>query len=255
MSLKKFFERRKITMNMPKVPFESPFLPDNPEVVRVQDGYNLWAEIYDVEDNVLILLEERFLLPLVAQKEYRQILDCGCGTGRMTMWLEQKFAKARITATDFSDGMLEKARKKDLQRKIDWLVADLNQPFPLPDSKFDLITSTLVIEHIEDLDNYFAQIHRVAQPGADIFVTGLHPAMHLFGISARFKHPQTKNDIMPQSQCHEISTIFNHALAARLKVNRIEEHFVDQQLIDLAPKAARYEGMPLLLIMKMERQE
>lgn len=235
--------------------FKSPFLPDNPELLTVKKGYDLWSELYDEEVNVLILLEERFLLPKFIGQKYEEILDCGCGTGRMSLWLKNEFAEAEVTAIDFSEGMLAKARQKDTQQQINWQVADLNKPFPLPEKRFDLITSTLVVEHIDDLHNYFSEMRRVAKPEAEIYVTGLHPAMHLFGISARFKHPQTKNDIMPQSQCHEISTIYNYALAAGLKVNRIEEYRVDQQLIALAPKAGRYEGMPLLLIMKMERQE
>jgi ubiquinone/menaquinone biosynthesis C-methylase UbiE len=233
--------------------FNSPFLPENPQLHSVRDGYDLWSELYDEEVNVLILLEERFLLPMIAGRIYSEILDCGCGTGRMTMWLKKNFASARVTGIDFSQGMLAKAQQKDSERNVAWQIADLNKTFPLADQSFDLITSTLVVEHIDNLAGYFAEIRRVARAGADIFITGLHPAMHLFGISARFKHPETKADIMPKSHCHDISTIVNHALAAGLKLVKIEEHYVDQQLIEEAPKAARYEGMPLLLILHLSK--
>ncbi|NLF98337.1 MAG: hypothetical protein GX569_16515, partial [Candidatus Riflebacteria bacterium] len=49
-----------------RLPFPSPFLPKNPKVVTVKDGYNLWSEIYDNETNVLIMLEERYLYPQLA---------------------------------------------------------------------------------------------------------------------------------------------------------------------------------------------
>ena len=235
--------------------FKSPFLPERPKFMSTQKGYDLWSDLYDEEDNVLILLEERFLLPMLAAKQAREILDCGCGTGRISLWLANHFQDARVTAIDFSDGMLSKAMKKDSLRKINWQVADLNKPFPLQKEIFDLITSTLVVEHIDHLENYFSEMRRVARPGADIFVTGLHPAMHLFGISARFKDPETKHDIMPHSHCHNISTIFNRAIESGLLVKRMEEHYVDQTLIEAAPKAARYNGMPLLLLMHLTRED
>lgn len=236
---------------MKKLPFVSPFKPQNPKVVSVQDGYDLWSEIYDEEDNVLILLEERFLLPKIAAGSYKSIFDCGCGTGRMSMWLQRQFPQAEVTAVDFSAGMLEKARRKDSAGYINWQVADLDRPFPFADGSFDLICSTLVVEHIKDLHNYFSEMRRVAADNADIFVTGLHPTMHLFEISARFKHHESQSDIMPESLCHDISTIFNQAVDAGLKVVRIEEHCVDEHLIEQAAKAARYEGLPLLLLLQI----
>ncbi|MBU1106726.1 MAG: class I SAM-dependent methyltransferase [Candidatus Riflebacteria bacterium] len=242
---------KKTENNAPSTTFKSPFLPENPKIVSVKEGYDLWSEIYDVETNVLIMLEERYLYPKLAQKNYSQIFDCGCGTGRLAHWLHRQFPKAKVSGADFSDGMLKKARDKDANSQINWHYADLNKEFPFTDKHFDLVVSSLVIEHINSLDNYFAEIRRVAVPGADIFITGLHPAMHLFGISARFKLGETKTDIMPESQCHDLATIFNAATAVGLRVTRIEEHLADAELTAQAPKAGRYLGIPLLFIMQM----
>ncbi|MEW6709774.1 MAG: class I SAM-dependent methyltransferase, partial [Candidatus Riflebacteria bacterium] len=198
--------------------FNSPFLPANPLQLSVQEGYDLWSEIYDQEDNVLIALEERFLQPLIRAGEFKEILDCGCGTGRMSIWLQKSFPQAVVTGVDFSAGMLKQAKQKDDTGRIKWQVADLNQPFPLPDRKFDLVVSTLVVEHIRDLNNYFSEMRRVATDDAPIFVTGLHPAMHLFGISARFTHPETGKNIMPASECHDIAAMVTHAIEAGLSL-------------------------------------
>lgn len=232
-------------------PFASPFLPKNPKVVSVKEGYDQWSEIYDGETNVLIMLEERYLYPQLQQKNYRKIFDCGCGTGRLAHWLRQQFPEAEICGADFSEGMLKKALEKDSSSRINWHYADLNQRFPFTDGLFDLITSTLVIEHINALDNYFAEIKRVAAPGAEIFITGLHPAMHLLGISARFKN-EANEHVLPESQCYNLSDIFNAAVAAGLTITRIEEHIADRELVNQAPKAERYVGIPLLFIMQMQ---
>ncbi|KAF1083442.1 MAG: hypothetical protein GQF41_0220 [Candidatus Rifleibacterium amylolyticum] len=244
-------ESRNNAHNQYRLPFPSPFLPKNPKTVSVQEGYNLWSEIYDDETNVLIMLEERYLYPQLAEIRTQKIFDCGCGTGRIAHWLRQQHPQAAITGADFSDGMLKKAREKDSQSGIDWQHADLNQPFPFASASFDLVVSSLVIEHINDLANYFNEIRRVAQKGAAIFITGLHPTMHLLGISARFANEQNEH-VHPESQCHSLATIFNAATTAGLQITRIEEHIADSELAAQAPKAERYLGIPLLFIMQMQ---
>lgn len=234
------------------VPFKSPFLPENPKIVGVQEGYDLWAEFYDVENNVLILLEEQYLFPMLLNREYNSIFDCGCGTGRIALWLRQQFPESTISGADFSEGMLRKAQEKGEGKKISWQNANLNQHFPFPDSHFDLVVSSLVIEHISDLATFFAGIKRVSEPGADIFITGLHPFMHLMGISARFKCEESGNAILPESFCHDLSTIYNAAAEAGLKIKKLSEFHVDPEIAADCPKAERYLGMPLLFIMQME---
>jgi ubiquinone/menaquinone biosynthesis C-methylase UbiE len=41
-----------------------------------------------------------------------KILDAGCGTGIYTFWLAKKFPKAEITGIDFSQNMIEYAKKR-----------------------------------------------------------------------------------------------------------------------------------------------
>ncbi|HNS09293.1 MAG TPA: class I SAM-dependent methyltransferase [Candidatus Ozemobacteraceae bacterium] len=242
-----------MSKTMPRVPFKTPYLPENPKIVGVQEGYDLWSEIYDEESNALIMLEQMHLFPELLKRRYESIFDCGCGTGRLAIWLRQHFPGATITGVDFSEGMLSKARHKSPGQNINWRNADLNKPFPFPDEQFDLVVSSLVIEHINNLPNYFGGIRKVARPDADIFISGLHPAMHLLGITARFKNSENNAHILPESLCHSLSDVFNAAVASGLRVSRIEEHYVDDRLIGQCSKAARYEGMPLLFFMKMQR--
>lgn len=234
------------------MPFKSPYLPENPRIVGVQEGYDLWSEFYDEEANALISLEQMHLYPQLRNKQYQAILDCGCGTGRIAIWLRECFPLANICGADFSEGMLNKAREKAKEKDISWHNADLNHHFPFEDEQFDLIVSSLVIEHIAALESFFAGIRRVAAPGSDIFITGLHPTMHLMGISARFKNKDNTESIHPQSLCHNLADIFNAAVSAGLRVTRLEEFHVDDQLIQRCPKAERYSGMPLLFIMRMK---
>ncbi len=82
---------------MISIPFKSPFLPENPKIVGVQEGYDLWSEFYDDESNVLIHLEQQHLYPRLCQRNYQSIFDCGCGTGRIAIFLRHHFPDSTMS--------------------------------------------------------------------------------------------------------------------------------------------------------------
>jgi malonyl-CoA O-methyltransferase len=112
----------------------------------------------------------------------------GCGTGRHALWLAA--AGANVTAVDFSEGMLAEARRKPGAEAIRFLCHDAHEPLPFG-AEFDVVVSGLVLEHIRDLDAFFAEIRRVLVPGGRAVVSGMHPAMHLRGSQARFTDSET----------------------------------------------------------------
>ena len=79
-------------------------------VLPTSEGYDLWANIYDTEDNPLVQLEEQHLGTLVGNVHGLRLADIGCGTGRHALRLAA--AGAKVTALDFSDAMLARACAK-----------------------------------------------------------------------------------------------------------------------------------------------
>ncbi|ELS04756.1 methylase involved in ubiquinone/menaquinone biosynthesis [Xenococcus sp. PCC 7305] len=75
----------------------------------------------------------------------QNILDLGCGTGSMTIMLQQAFPKARVTGLDLSPYMLAIANRKAKQAGLDvqWLhePAEATQ---IESAQFDLITASLL---------------------------------------------------------------------------------------------------------------
>jgi len=106
------------------------------------------------------------------------ILDIGCGAGKLS-FLFDDYTKgaAKITGTDFSEELLEKARAKNrrLGANIDFQYMDFNQPFNFPDNTFDLCTSAFAIYYASDLDCTFGEAHRVIKSGRQLFVSGPLP--------------------------------------------------------------------------------
>jgi ubiquinone/menaquinone biosynthesis C-methylase UbiE len=220
-----------------------------PQVLPTREGYDVWASIYDDEDNPLIRMEEPEVTRLLGEVEGLDIADIGCGTGRWTLKLAE--AGARLTGLDFSDAMLVKARAKPGAAAVRFIHHDLSLPMPLPDATFDRVVCSLVLEHIVDLRLLFAEMRRICRPNGFVVVSAMHPAMMLRGIQARFSHPETGRDTRPQSHANTIADCIMAALQAGLLLEHIGEHAVDEALAAQSPRARKYLGWPMLLVLRL----
>lgn len=152
--------------------------------MNVQQAYNAWSETYDSVENKTRDLEARALRESVSG-ENLEILEIGCGTGKNTEFL-QNFARHLIGA-DFSAEMLAVAKAKITSEKVEFRQLDLREKWDLPDGSFDLITCSLALEHIENIDFVFAEASRVLRSGGRFYFGELHPFKQYQGTKARFE--------------------------------------------------------------------
>ena len=218
------------------------------EVVSTQAGYDRWAEVYDDEDNPLVRLEEKHLPALLAGGARLKWIDLGCGTGRHGLRLAA--AGADVTAVDFSAAMLARARLKPGAEKIRFLHHDLSQRLPFPDAGFDRLLCSLVLDHIQDTDAFFGECKRLCSREGKILMSVMHPAMLLKGVQARFIEPGSGRRVGPASYPHQISDYLMSAVRAGLLLDSINEFSADEGLAAESPRARRYVGWPLLLLMQ-----
>ena len=219
------------------------------ERLSTRDGYDRWSEIYDTEDNALIALEQARLLPLLGDVAGLRVADLGCGTGRHALRLAA--AGASVTALDYSDGMVGKARDKPGWERVHFVRHDLTRPLPLRDADFDRVLCCLVLDHIRDLVGFFGECRRVCRAGGYLLVSVMHPAMMLRGIQAHFTDPNTGRDVQPASVPNQIADYVMAAFRAGLVFDHLSEHAVDEQLAAKSPRAAKYLGWPMLLLMRL----
>ena len=219
------------------------------EIVPTQAGYDRWAEFYDGEDNPLVLLEERFIGPLAGEVVGLAVADIGCGTGRHAVrWAA---AGAHVTAVDFSAAMMERARAKPGAQAVTFLQHDLAKPFPLDSAAFDRVLCCLVLDHITALDQFFGELRRLCRRTGCVIISVMHPAMSLRGVQARFIDPATGRRISPAGHAHQMSDYLTATVRAGLKLEHVSEHAADAALAAASPRAARYIGWPMLLLMKL----
>ena len=220
-------------------------------VLPVREGYDRWSELYDGDGNPLCMLEEPHVDRLLGDIRGLTVADIGCGTGRHAL----RFAGrgARVTAVDFSAGMLAKARAKPGASEVTWVEHDLTSTLPFGEASFDRVVCALVVDHIRDLRAFFAELRRIARPGASVVVSVMHPGMMLKGTQARFHDPVTGQEVRPESVAHQISDYVMGATRAGLAIDEMSEHFVDGELAATAPRAEKYLGWPMLLLFRFAR--
>jgi malonyl-CoA O-methyltransferase len=219
------------------------------QLLETREGYDRWSEFYDVDGNPLIGLEQRYFSPLLGEVRGLRVADVGCGTGRHAAQLAR--AGASVTAIDFSTGMMRKGREKPGANRVGFAVADLGRPLPLRDSSFDRVICCLVLDHIFDVAGLFAEMRRICRRGGFIAISSMHPAMMLKGLQAQFHDPETGARVRPRSAPNQICDYVNAAAAARLRIAHMSEHAVDDDLAAQFPRAQKYLGWPMLLLMKL----
>ena len=94
------------------------------------------------------------------------VLELGCGTG--AAWLNQREiidACSRIILTDFSEGMLAKAKDTlKLYSNIEYAVVDI-QHIPYANRSFDLIIANMMLYHVPDIPRALLEVRRVLREG------------------------------------------------------------------------------------------
>ena len=188
-----------------------------------QQAYNLWAAQYDTDENKTRDLEYKALQKTLSAIAFDHCLEVGCGTGKNTSWLSER-AKS-VTALDFSDEMLAKAKEKITAEHVSFVLADINTDWGFEKEKFDLITFSLVLEHIEHLEPIFWQASKVLKDGGHVYMGELHPFKQYTGSKARFETAEGLNII--QCFTHHISDFLQPAQKHGFTIQVVNEYFDD----------------------------
>ena len=189
--------------------------------MSIAKAYNSWAEQYDTNENKTRDLDKKATIETLTKYDFENVLELGCGTGKNTEWL---ITKAKfIIGLDFSEEMLNKAKSKINSDKIRFQRADLTKKWEIENNFADLITCSLTLEHIKNLDFIFNQAYQKLNAGGKFFICELHPVRQYIGSKAKY---ETANGIEElEVYTHHISEYLNSAKYNSFKLLEINEWF------------------------------
>jgi len=195
--------------------------------MSVEQAYNHWASQYDTNENKTRDLEAVTLRELLTTINFNTVLEIGCGTGKNTVWLLQK--ASFVTAVDFSEEMLNQAKqklKKELETgKVNFIRADITKAWSFVKEKFDLVTFSLVLEHLKNLEDIFEKVANSLKTGGYMYIGELHPFKQYAGSKARFQTAEGEKVL--ECYTHHLSDFTNAANAYGLAPVLIKEYFDD----------------------------
>ena len=196
-------------------------MTESSEKSDIAAAYNDWAETYDTDLNRTRDLAAEALRQANLDLTGRKVVEVGCGTGRNTAWLAEHAAE--IVALDFSDAMLARARDRVNDPRVRFVQHDARAKWPLADSSADVVVAMLILEHIENLETFFAEAARVLRHRGQLFLCELHPMRQLTGGQAQFSNPTTGHRQLVTAFLHDVSEYVNTGLSAGFELERLGE--------------------------------
>ena len=153
--------------------------------MSIEKAYNIWSSNYDTNKNKTRDLDKKVTEETLSKYTFKSVLELGCGTGKNTKWLLS--VGAEVIGLDFSQEMLTIAKESITDKRAQFKKADLNDDWEVADQYADLVTSSLTLEHIEDLNAIFRQANKKLKENGIFFISELHPFKQYTGSKARFE--------------------------------------------------------------------
>ena len=133
----------------------------SPDGVRTM--FDRIAPVYDLMNRLMTAgLDQRWrrMTAEAAVRPGDRVLDACCGTGDLAV--AGHAAGGQVTGLDFSEKMLERARRKS--SAIEWIRGDLLE-LPFEDASFDAATVGFGVRNVADLERGLGELARVLRPG------------------------------------------------------------------------------------------
>jgi demethylmenaquinone methyltransferase / 2-methoxy-6-polyprenyl-1,4-benzoquinol methylase len=134
----------------------------------VRKMFDRIAPVYDAMNRLMTGGLDRRWRRFTAEAVVRpgdRVLDACCGTGDLA--IAARAAGGEVTGLDFSERMLERARRKSSE--IRWVEGDLLE-LPFPDESFEAATIGFGVRNVEDIERAFRELRRVVVPGGHLGV-------------------------------------------------------------------------------------
>lgn len=166
-----------------------------------------------------------FLLGLQGNEN---VLDVACGTGHAALAIAKLLPNGKVTAVDFSSGMLDQAQHKAALldvRNVEFMEQDM-QNLKFSDGFFDIAVCSFGIFFVEDMESQLLHIASKVRPGGRIMISNfqenyfhplkdmLYDRLEAYGVQMP---PQTWKRIASEVGCRQL---FEYAGITNITITR-----------------------------------
>ena len=232
---------------------DQPAAHPSPQPLAAREGYRLWAPTY-AQETAISHLEAGLVDAMTPPPAGRRLLDAGCGIGRRLVTA----GAAKAVGVDLSPEMLRAGIGIGApQPGIRTLVGDV-RALPLPDAQFDILWCRLVIGHLPACAPAYAELGRVAAPGAVLIVSDFHAAAHAAGHRRSFRAGGTVHEI--EHHVHDVATQVASAAQAGLRLIDRREARIGPESLPYYTEAGRealyraHLGLPVVSVLAFRRE-
>jgi SAM-dependent methyltransferase len=160
---------------------------------QYQDDRNLEKRIAIHQYSVSEQKWPDFIKENIRFKETDEILDIGCGNGRLWNVLLNRNSKIkRLVLSDISYGMIDKAKASIKQlgvhNNVEFEIADVTK-MPFKEGSFDVVIANHMLYHASNIESALSEISRILKSNGKLFATtiGVSHMKEIKGILEVFK--------------------------------------------------------------------
>ena len=91
---------------------------DDKLILPAREGYDRWASTYDNKGNPTVALKQREIRRLLGDIKGLQVVDLGCGDGRVVLDVCRAFPAQRAVGIDLQAVLIDRARSQSKQQQL-----------------------------------------------------------------------------------------------------------------------------------------
>ncbi|MFD3188717.1 class I SAM-dependent methyltransferase [Sedimentitalea sp. HM32M-2] len=140
------------------------------DIAAVQKSYARWAPVYDKTFGAITRAGRRRAVDYI-NTNGQTVLEIGIGTG---LSLPHYRPEVQVTGVDASEEMLQKARERVRNRKLDHVKSLRNmdaRDLDFPDNHFDVVAAMHIVSVVPDPEKVVSEMARVCKPGGKVVIT------------------------------------------------------------------------------------
>lgn len=135
----------------------------------------------------------------------KKVLDIACGEGYGSNLMAEN--AEQVTGIDLDRAVIEKAKKKYTRSNLLFCQGSTSH-IPGADNCFDIVISFETLEHVEEQEQFFAEIKRVLKPGGLLLIST--PDKHQYSELANYNNPFHKKELYEKEFKALVDKYFQH---------------------------------------------